>query len=113
MIKSFNWVETLAGFGIRKAEYVNFEHALVALRNQKRLTRQGWNAAGQYVMFQKGYPNGININQNTADASGLNVGTMCIFEPYFMAHTADGHFVPWLPSTSDLLAEDWLILGLE
>jgi hypothetical protein len=88
---------------------VDFSNALVNLKQGMKATREGWNASGQYVVLQRGYPNGIAINANTAQATGIPEGTMCVFRPYLMLRTADGSFVPWAPTVSDVLAEDWLI----
>ena len=86
---------------------MNFGDALTAVKNGQQITRAGWNGPGQYVAYQPGYPDGIGINANTAAATGLPEGTVCSFRPYLMLRTADGSFVPWVPSISDVLAEDW------
>lgn len=78
---------------------------------RKRVRRAGWNGKGMYLVFQAGYPGGIPINKNTSEATGLPEGTVCKFLPYIMMCTADGTFVPWLCSQTDLLAEDWEIVG--
>lgn len=83
--------------------------AVKAAKNGERVTRRGWNGKGQYVVRQAGYPDGIAINKNTAEATGLEEGTVCRFLPYLMLRTVDGAFVPWLASQSDMLAEDWEI----
>jgi len=88
---------------------MDFGQALTALKDGQRVTRTGRNGPGQYVTLQKGYPDGIAINANTAEATGLAEGTVCRFRPYLMLATADGSFVPWSPSTSDALAEDWQV----
>lgn len=85
----------------------NFGDALSMLRAGARATRQGWNARGQYVMLQKGYPEGVAANANMAAASGVAEGAKVIMRPYLMLRAADGSFVPWAPSVSDVLAEDW------
>ena len=90
---------------------MNFSDALINLKNQKQLSRSAWNANGQFVMYQKGYPNGIAINKNTAEATGIPEGTTCRFSPYLMLLNAEGVFVPWVPSMGDLLAEDWYIIN--
>jgi Protein of unknown function (DUF2829) len=72
-----------------------------------KVRRAGWNGKGMFLVFQKGYPDGIPINENTADATGIPKGTVCKFLPYVMMSTADGSFVPWLCSQTDLLATDW------
>lgn len=86
---------------------MDFGQALAALKSGDKIARDGWNGAGQFVVLQAGYPNGIPINRNTADATGILEGTVCVFRPYLMLRTADGSFVPWAPSVSDVLAEDW------
>jgi hypothetical protein len=86
---------------------MDFGDALDLLRAGSRLSRGGWNGKGMYVVLQKGYPGGIPINENTAVATGLEQGTVCRFLPYLMMRTADGSFVPWLASQTDILGEDW------
>lgn len=88
---------------------LDFSKALVQLHLGDRITRAGWNAPGQFVAYQKGYPNGIAINANTAEATGLPEGTVCVFRPYLILRTADGSFVPWQPTSSDVLALDWMV----
>lgn len=72
-----------------------------------KIRRAGWNGKGMFLVFQKAYPEGIPINANTAQATGIPQGTICSFLPYVMMRTADGSFVPWLCSQTDLLATDW------
>jgi len=88
---------------------MDFSAALHQLREGRRLTRLGWNGRGQYVVLQKGYPDGIPINANTAEAIALPADTILVFLPYFMIHTVNGSFVPWVASQMDLLADDWVM----
>ncbi|MDA2019411.1 DUF2829 domain-containing protein [Bacillus cereus] len=81
-----------------------------ALLSKKRLARKGWNGKKMFVVHQLAYPNGIPINKNTAEATGLPEGTVCKFLPYVMMKTADNSFVPWLASQTDLLANDWEVV---
>lgn len=85
---------------------MNFSEALHDLKNGFRLTRDAWKTS-LYVVLQKGYPDGIAINGNTASATGLPEGTICVFRPYIMIRHVDGSFSPWAPSVGDVLAEDW------
>ena len=84
-----------------------FDLALCYLKEGARVARTGWNAGGQFVVLQKGYPDGIPINKNTAEATCIEEGTVRRFRPYMMLHAADESFVPWAPTVSDVLAEDW------
>jgi len=85
----------------------DFGDALRLLRVGHRLSRAGWNGKGMFIVLQAGYPDGIPINKNTAQATGIEQGTVCRFRPYLMMFTADGEFVPWVASQTDLLADDW------
>lgn len=91
---------------------VDFSTALYLLRRGERVVRSGWNGKGMFVVLQKGYPDGVPINKNTADATGIPEGTIKKFRPYLMLYTAQGDFCPWAPSASDVLAEDWGVAGL-
>lgn len=88
-----------------------FDIALKLLKAGYRVSRRGWSGQGMWVCYQKGYPDGIPINKNTADATGVEEGTVCAFSPYLMMKTASvsATFVPWLASQMDILAEDWVI----
>ena len=82
-------------------------HAMV--RDGLRIQREGWNGKGMWLCKQDGNPQGIPINANTAKATGLPEGSTQRFLPYIMMRTADGAFVPWLASQTDILAEDWVV----
>ncbi len=87
----------------------DFGWALEQLRQGKKVTRIGWNGKGMWLTYQKAYPDGIPINQNTAEATGIDKGTVCRFLPYLLMKTADVpvSFVPWLASQTDVLSWDW------
>jgi hypothetical protein len=89
----------------------DFGWAIEQLRNGVRVARQGWNGRNMWVVYQKGYPDGIAINKNTADATGIAEGTVCRFRPYLMFKTVDDEFVPWVASQTDLLASDWVAVS--
>lgn len=88
-------------------ERFDFGEALKLLKAGKRVARLGWNGKGMWLTYQKGYPDGVAINANTAEATGLPQGTVCRFRPYLTMFTAQGDFVPWVASQSDVLADDW------
>lgn len=91
------------GFGIGQA--------VKEMQDGNRVRRAGWNGKGMWLAYQRGYPDGIPINTNTACATGLPEGTVCRFLPYVMMRTADESFVPWLCSQTDLLATDWEVVA--
>lgn len=63
--------------------------AIAALRKGSKVTREGWNGAGQFIELQ------------VPDAHSK----MTI--PYLYITTVTGDRVPWLASQTDILAEDW------
>lgn len=85
--------------------------AIKHLKNGSRVYRSGWSCRDMWLACMPGYPNGIGINAVTAKASGLPEGSSQKFLPYVIMKTADGSFVPWLCSQSDLLAEDWMLVS--
>ncbi|GAA2566435.1 hypothetical protein GCM10010435_44570 [Winogradskya consettensis] len=87
---------------------MDFGQALDALKNGSKVAREGWNGKDMFVVHQKGYPDGIGANANTAEALGVEEGTQLVFRPYLTMRTVDGDFVPWVASQTDLLAEDWV-----
>lgn len=92
-------------------EQFGIGQAVKEMRDGKRVSREGWNGKGMYLAYQPGYPDGIPINANTAKATGQPEGTVMKFLPYVMMRTADGSFVPWLCSQTDLLAVDWAVVS--
>lgn len=85
----------------------DFGWALEVLKGGGKVCRAGWNGKGMWLVLQKGYPDGIPINQNTSEATGIPQGTVCRFRPYLMMYSAQGDFVPWVASQADILADDW------
>lgn len=72
-----------------------------------RISRESWRDEGTWAVAQKGYPHGIPLNMNTAEATGLPPATIVVFDQYLMRKDALGVFRPWTPDHEDLFAEDW------
>lgn len=91
---------------------MTFEEALAALKDGQRVARRSWMLydPGSYICRQRGYPTGVKINANTAEATGMEEGTTMRFRPYLMTVMTDGSAMPWVPSQLDLFAEDWEIV---
>ncbi|RFB35754.1 DUF2829 domain-containing protein [Brevibacillus sp. VP] len=89
-------------FGVGLAIYLMKEERI-------RVARKGWNGKDMFLVYQAGYPDGIPINKNTTEATGIQEGTVCKFQPYIMMKTTDGSFVPWGASQTDLLSTDWIV----
>lgn len=88
----------------------SFGEALRFLKQGKRLTRKGWNGKDLFVVYQKGYPQGIPCNKQTAMAWGIKEGELFKCEPYLQINTVDGSHAMWVPSIRDCFAWDWYIV---
>lgn len=89
---------------------VRFGEAIRLLKLGKHLARKGWNGKGMFVAYQKGYPEGIPCNKQTAEAWGINEGDLFICNPYFQIKNVNGSYSMWVPSINDCLAEDWYVV---
>lgn len=87
-----------------------FGEALAAVKIGKKISRVGWNGKGMFVVYQKGYPEGIPCNKNTAEAWGIDEYELFKCEPYLQIRMANGSHSMWVPSINDVLSEDWIIL---
>jgi len=94
----------------RRTDGMTFGLAIEALKlsgNDKtiptvKVARKGWNGKGMWISFVDPY----NNKQFTLEEKEIE-GT---FLPYIGMKTADGKYVPWLASQTDILAEDWTIV---
>jgi hypothetical protein len=94
--KAKHWSSRLFRRGVRLDAFsppvrsFNFSVALDGLKAGRRVARSGWNGKGMCVAMQ--FPD-----------SGSKMGA-----PYLYLRTVQGTLVPWLPSQTDLLADDWI-----
>lgn len=70
----------------------NFSAALDSLKNGEKVSRFGWNGPGQYIEMQV---------PDVHSKMSLH---------YLFIKTVQGDLVPWLPSQSDLMSEDWYVV---
>ena len=92
------------------SELMDFSDALRGVKKGKKIQRKGWNGRNMFVVYQKGYPKGIPCNEQTAAAFGLKPGENFVCLPYLQIRNVDGSHAMWVPSISDLLADDWVFI---
>lgn len=85
----------------RPCTNITFGLAIEALKQGKRVARAGWNGKGMWLSLTQGYDYSISNG----------VGALLETLPWIGMKTADEKFVPWLASQTDMLAEDWVIVG--
>lgn len=90
---------------------LSFGDALALLKSGKRVARAGWNGKGMFLVLVPG-SQGLTVDEGRPLAkAGVPIGTMFNYLPHIDMWTAQGDFVPWLASQTDVLSEDWVQVG--
>lgn len=91
-----------------KSSYMTFSTVLDMMKkyrqNNLRFRREGWNGKGMYIMLWTGaymgeYPPNEKIRMVSYELSEMLV-----------LRTSYGQMVPWCPSQTDILCDDWVQL---
>lgn len=96
---------------------MNFGQAIEALKEGKRVARQGWNGKGMFLwlkpatMIKSEWCKDAFLKTLIEENGGelLGLGTICMFTTDSTGRKAI--LTGWLASQSDMLLEDWEILG--
>ncbi|MCX0353379.1 DUF2829 domain-containing protein [Clostridium perfringens] len=72
---------------------MKFEEVLPLIKEGKKVCRKGWNGKGLYVQLEK--------------AKDFKFSELL---PFFVIKNTLNSFNTWVPSVSDILAEDWEVL---
>ena len=81
---------------------MNFGQAIEALNEGKKVARQGWNGKGIFIELQ--VPDAWSKMTHPyifIDTTGLQTDNQA----------APKNRVPWLPSQTDMLSEDWNVIN--
>lgn len=79
---------------------MDFGDAIRALKAGERVARAGWNGKGMWVRISGPY-----IVKDGASVDGVHTS-----REFIEMRAADGTFVPWLASQTDMLSEDWAVV---
>lgn len=91
----------------------NFGDALIALKDGKRVSREGWNGKGMWLVLVPG-TKAVNFTEGSPyQKAGLTHGEIL---PHIDMYTTNSEgrraMLPgWLASQTDMLAEDWSVVG--
>jgi uncharacterized protein (DUF1919 family) len=97
-------------------ENLNFGQAIEALKQGKRVARQGWNGKGLFIFMQ--VPSEINeeivpkmqsLPQTVKDEFARRGGSISYSNQMALVNP-NNSINGWAPSSSDTLSEDWVIL---
>jgi hypothetical protein len=89
---------------------LDFGEALSALKSGKRVARAGWNSKGMWLGLVNDWHPMSTPTWATEQGAGAGVMRDVRMSPWIGMKTADGCFVPWLASQTDVLAKDWEVL---
>ena len=86
---------------------LSFGHAIIALQAGAKITRKGWNGAGQFVYYvpAASYPAKTAIAKKEFGENAL-----VPYRAYMALKTVQGDVAFWTPSISDIFANDWQII---
>jgi hypothetical protein len=101
--KSWSPKETFEGAYRQDGEW-DFGMALYMLRRGHRLRRRGWNGKGMFVYLVAGST--FAVNRPPLDQL-YDHGTEVTYRPHLDMKATDGTLGVWVPSQTDILAEDW------
>lgn len=90
----------------RKSGNFDFGAALQLLKLGYKVARKGWNGSGMfaYMVPANSYP------AQTGAIKSYFGDTLIPYRAYFALKTAQDDVATWVPSGSDILAEDWEIV---
>ena len=81
---------------------MNFGQAIEVIKQGNRIARSGWNGKDMWLRL---------VNTGYYDVGCSVVNDIDSLLPWIGMKTADNKFVPWLASQTDVLAEDWIVVG--
>jgi hypothetical protein len=87
-----------------------FSQVLVELKAGKKISRAGWNGKGMWLILVAGTKD-AKLNEGTPYEVALKSNIVTI-NPHIDMYTAKGEMQPgWLASQTDMLADDWGVIG--
>jgi hypothetical protein len=84
---------------------MDFGDAIRALKQGRRVAREGWNGKGMFLFLVNGST--FRVNREPL-LSIMGEGTEVQYHAHIDMKTAQGYVVPWLASQADMLADDWV-----
>ena len=78
---------------------MDFSDALRKVKASNKIARKGWNGKGMWVACEP-----VNNKVTNHDV------TANISHPLLLIKNANGTFATWVPSITDIFAEDWEVL---
>lgn len=88
---------------------MKFGEAIEALKEGRKVYREGWNGKGMFLILVPGSPSVKPVAGTPYSKAGITEPTN--INPHIDMFTAQGEMQPgWLASQADMLAEDWRVI---
>lgn len=87
---------------------MDFSLALKKLKDGQRVARTGWNGLGMWLARVSPPAHGQKRGYALTGDPNFVTGVRSL--PWIGLKTVDECFVPWQPSQTDMLAEDWMVV---
>lgn len=90
----------------RKVTGLPFGLAIESLKRGLKVARQGWNGKNMFLYYvpSNSYP-------AQTDVAKEHFGDVVPYRDYIAMKTVNNEVVPWVASQSDVLEDDWIIVG--
>lgn len=92
---------------------MNFGQAIEALKEGKKVAREGWNGKGMWLALSTGNPSLPSDkfwNPHNRDFAEKNGGFAEVLSVITMKTADNKILMGWLASQTDMLSEDWVIV---
>jgi hypothetical protein len=91
---------------------MNFGQAIEALKSGKKVSREGWNGKGMWLILVPGTPEVVTTEGTPYHKAGFLTGEIL---PHIDMYTTNSFgrkaMLPgWLASQTDMLADDWNVV---
>ena len=91
--------------------HTTFSEALTILQRGQKICRKGWDGKNMYLVLMDNVSLGNFQTDNDLKEELFTLQYK--LESIILLKTVSGHFVPWCPSQTDILSNDWQIYTLE
>jgi hypothetical protein len=89
-----------------------FNEAIKYVKRGLKVARKGWNGKDMWIALFEPTSLVVLTKEGSVCEKEYTIDTDKVFpiQPAVYMKTAEGNFIPWLASQSDLLSDDWVIV---
>lgn len=88
---------------IKKPENMEFGEAIKALKDGKKVAREGWHGKDMFLMY-------VDFTTNPEKTRGIFLNHYRLMPTIYIA-VSEHEIYPWNASQADILSDDWIVIG--